>query len=417
MYAHGIVFVVDKKSLHMLGRVTRIAPSLDDADIDEAVGCARVARLFVQDFLYDRPRQKSSLIYDKIESVLSLYLFNRLYVRPQMTFEEKEMLVTRMYTQLYNAEFHALELGKYVPTIGLEVEIEEGRKKHNRNRRTNAIIRALGINHEVTSSQYYGEWSDELEINDVHSYSAAVHARLLHELSVMGALRTVQLPRARKQVLKDAHNHVERKCIIDERVVHSRRSMYSLHVNLGLPSVYYSENAQGQPVDSLHSHKLLEKEMQRFSYISLVAFSSKDRMRRRKTKLAHWLNTSADFDGQKEAAYRLELRALEVRDYPTYRMLYELQFLAGCMTAFVQRNKKGGLSTLEHELALVWEHLCADVRIGDVLDAASHNAADAADPSRFISAMFTKNTQRMVRSAIQEYALHAKQILEENLRS
>lgn len=370
--------------------------TIEGRNVELETSRARLARDFVSAYFPTLGvTDESRDIRKGMRGILTLYLYNRMARHKNMPIVAIDRLCTRMYQKMYHAERHASRQ-KALPTIGCEVEIEEGWRKDGRNEDTHQILSECGVTHETHNNDISHPRSDQLEVNHLPSYSAALQARLVHELTLLGALRTEVVHK------RDADG------MWDPRVRHLRRGVYSMHVNVGVRDRVFSELRKHDDAEAnMHAETAL------LSLLLTIAFNSPHRMKGRKTRNAYyiWDEGVVSF-AKKPPEFRIELRTPEVRDHQTYRMLHEVQLVGACMIAFCYRGCEGFTET-EEALAKAWERLMGSrfVQSVAVRGALVEDAVDRPDPKMFIKTYLTKTKIRKACGVIHDAAAEAREIL------
>jgi hypothetical protein len=198
------------------------------------------------------------------------------------TNEEAEIEIRKMQ-ELADKE-QKYKANEKVPTIGTEIEIP----KEWMGKGVATELDTLGI-HNEEEPHHDTLW----EINQNWSYSYAVQARVIEECRKM-------------EVVRNPEND----------------GALSLHVNFGIPKFI---NNHIRIHDNLYS---LE-----FVNASAAAYSSVNRLKRRKTTSTYSVKEDAD-DNPKTGYYRFEIRPHEFKDKQAYKMLFELQMLTAGFFAF-----------------------------------------------------------------------------------
>lgn len=222
--------------------------------------------------------------------------------------------------------------GNILPTIGIEIEVPIENLTQDKVK----ILNKLNIpNHEERKDSLW-------EMNPDFSYSPWAQAQMIQELADMDALP-----------LKESPKNSKKKIVNDE--------ILSLHVNFGMPNSVQK--------------RIMENNYTSITYMNdalTYAFSSPERIAGRKTKTAIGLeddakeskkNTNKDESSiGKRKLMRLELRAQEFRDYPTYRMLVESQRIAALLIAEMTLSGKIGISREERDLVILWQKFENDIK-------------------------------------------------------
>lgn len=250
-----------------------------------------------------------------------LHLYNFLKNHPDASDEDflKEIKKCRRYSEQetkYGREDDIL------PTIGIEIEIP----REYLDKRKADILDELGIPNQ-------SEIDDLWEANPEFTYSPWVQARMIQELAMMGALPLENIDRVKK--------------VISEKGL-------SLHINLG-PPCNFMERIIAPYADSAYA----------LNDIMNYAFTSGERLKHRKTSQSLSVSKKArdskksrkkasSGDSTNVSLERLELRASEFRDYPSYRMLAEVQQLGAALFSFIKVRQNLPTDNIEQELARIW---------------------------------------------------------------
>src|SRR3989344_3978705 len=274
---------------------------------------------------------------------LKLHLFNYLSSHPQATRGELEKEFARI-SRLSDMERDYGEEGNPLPTIGIEIELP---RTHLSPEQVEVLER-LGIpNEDAIDWQGVSNPSKLWEGNPSFSYSPWVPARVLQELSVMGAVPLEE---------SGASGH--------PRI--PKDDAFSLHVNFGVPDWLLGATLEEKSADFFLLNDCLT-----------YAFSTPERLRKRKTMRSIYVgksakeskkakgenavsalqnNEEAEGDDLREQSgpRRVELRAMEFRDYPTFRMLAESQKLMAMLFGSLQCRYDIERSPRTEALALLW---------------------------------------------------------------
>jgi hypothetical protein len=341
----------------------------------------------VQDYV-DSKLDFADQIEMRIRPALMLYMFNvcNTHDAPAVELDPavRDKHFSRMYQKLQHAEKHAVLHANALPPIGVELEIEEGGRRSNRNERTSAILSKLDIEHHCITNDYWSVDSDQLEVNESYSYSAAVQARLLQELAVLGAVR-----------VKDGKRNTTRTMVTD--------AMYSLHVNLGM-----SQDELGAA--KRQGNRTIKPNL--LSTLSTLAFTSPNRLDRRKTADAVQVKqANMGVDGLKSTVARLELRAFEFRDYPTYRMLYEVQLLTACFFGYRGAQLHSSASQQDRRLAVIWRELTQEPFVQKGSRTFLSSRYIDTEPERFSRAAANAKHKQQARQLMSTYARKVREAM------
>jgi len=295
-------------------------------------------------------------------SALQLHMFNFLFKHPQASDEDILLEFTKIQ-RLSEKENEASHINNPLPTIGIEIEIPD-------NVLTPEKIDILN-KFDISNKE---EGSNLWEVNPDYSYTAEVQARIIQELGHLGALR-VEDP-------------------------------LSLHVNFGMPTGLV--------------HSVLDKYQDEIILINdllIYGFVSEERILKRKTKNSFsYMGTIKESEKSKGGYIpRIELRACEFKDYPSFRMLSESQKLMAMFISHIKSSEKlPGGTFVEERLADLWNDFKEEV--GEYLkkEGAGANAIDTADGvGGVIDALRYTEIKEKSRSLISEYARKVSQIMKE----
>ncbi len=252
----------------------------------------------------------------KAGPAVRLHLYRSLHADSGRAYEE----AIRTCQHLIRLEAQYAQAKAILPTIGVEVEVpsEVFTVQHRE------VLDLLEIPN-------YHQDEDLNEMNPDFSYSPWVQARLLQDLALWGAvpLASVTQPEGRPRV--------------------SKERPLSLHVNFGYPK-------------DLNPHALGSWEgIYAINDVLTWAFTSPKRLMSRKTSQSVQLKEDAQ-PSEYGSRFRLELRAGEFRDFPTYRLLAESQCLMSIFYASQERARVNGrLSEAQEVLADLWLPLQEEV--------------------------------------------------------
>ncbi len=278
---------------------------------------------------------------DTVRQVARLMVFNALSFDKAGLVRTKERIIKLCKDEQEYSEQNIL------PTVGIEVEcFNEFLTKEKA-----AILHRLGISNYV-EPQHPSDpplW----EVNPDFSYSPWVQARYLQELVKFGVVPTE----------KD----------VDNSEFMSPDYIHSLHVNLGVPpEIPEVEIGDCELVsyDEWSKHKDDNEKI--FSDIFTYAFASAKRIANRKTLNSiqivgarakktkkHKEYEISQFDNS--APRRLEYRANEFRDYPTFVLLAESQAFAAALFAFKKIANGVEVDDKEKTLSVLWTEVRAEL--------------------------------------------------------
>ncbi len=252
---------------------------------------------------------------------IKLHMFNYLKAKPDATEEEKQKELSRI-GRISKIEKESSDEKNLLPTIGIEIEIPDS----DINDETKAILDRLEIPN-------YPEFDSSLEVNPSFSYNALTQARIIQELTRMGAIKLTQDQEGLSKVPQE--------------------DMLSMHVNFGLPTEIKGD---------LHFY---DDQIYRLNDLITAAFSSPKRIQGRKTSTSVTWNKRAQetkkhrkSGGQPRTLFkdyaRLELRATEFKDYPSYRMLIEAQRLVAMLISHIKTIELTSTSEKEKSLSVLW---------------------------------------------------------------
>lgn len=335
--------------------------------IDEALETERISE-YRSD--YGRPISQSDLIViNKVSEILDkmplvnfeptavpaikLHLYNFLKQHPDASENEltREINGCKRWSEL---EKEYSEEGNPLPTIGIEIEI----LKENLTSDKVAALDELGIpNYEEPVSTRI--W----EVNSDFSYSAWMQSRIIQELAAMGALPLEESADSR-------HRRVPPQRIL------------SLHINLGLPA--------GITNNIMQRHR---PDIEMLSDTLNYAFTSLRRLMRRPVAAYYPLQlgkkskkfrkmVSAEISEDNDEHFRLELKAPEFRNYPSYRMLAETQRVGAMLFSYIKETEGLSLNTTEQRLAILWHDFSGEVAWQRSEYGLPSNAIDKDDRSR-----------------------------------
>lgn len=270
--------------------------------------------------------------YPALNLALSLAVYN--YAMYTGVTEDQMRTFTLRFINLTSQEVAASDPRNPLTTIGFEVE--SPKKLFNREQDSMSyaqLFDAIGmprnkvndvayVNRENTSS-----WPIFWEFSPPPSYTASVQTRILCEL-IKGRF----IPSLRRSKDPD-----DIRQFLDDKLV-------SLHINLGVPTSQVGEDWRTRYTEDL---KL-------FSTMFPLAFTSSHRLLYRNQSVFYSCKSADQTSKNGGNNSRLELKALEVRDSGTYRMIKEIQLLGSAMLrAFMDKKDPFGI---------VWEDSKAEVR-------------------------------------------------------
>jgi len=243
---------------------------------------------------------------------IKLHLFNFFKNHPKPSEKElnKEINKCQRWSEM---EKEYSQEGNPLPTIGIEIEM----KKSDLMPDKVAILRKLSIPNyeEYTVANVW-------EVNPDFSYSSWIQTQMLRELVAMGALPLEETDDGR-----------------GKRIPAQR--MFPLHINLGWPITTYK-------ISHCHNIETLSDTLN-------YAFTSTKRIRRLKVFPYNLKKSKKSSSGKNNGTFfRLELKAPEFRDYPSYRMLAETQKIGAMLFSYIKKTENLPLSPAEKKLADLW---------------------------------------------------------------
>lgn len=309
--------------------------------------------------------------------VTKFHLYNFLKQHPMASEEDfsKEVDRCRRYSE---EEKEYSQEGNPLPTIGIEVEVP---KKYLSKDKV-AALNELGIPNcsEIEKTNLW-------EVAPNFTYSPWVQGRMLQELAVMGALPLEDFGGGSKKI--------------------NSEELLSLHINLGLPGGLMAKPRARQ--DDLY---ILNDAMN-------YAFTSENRLAHRKTpvslfsrKMAKVSKKSgeASLDNWSSLSTRLELRASEFRDCPSYRMLAEVQRLAAALFSFVKVKNDLSATEVEKKLAGVWLDFSNEARKEFEKHGLSPDVIDN-NPAQVIDILKSTDLRQKSRQIFSRYARRVGEVI------
>jgi hypothetical protein len=322
-------------------------------------------------------------------SAIQLHMFNFVSRKPDATEDEIQDEFKKI-NRLSEREAKYSEVKNPLPTIGIEIEVPDEFLTPGKI----AVLNAFGIKN-------YREALDDLwEVNPDFSYSAGVQARLIQELGHLGALP------------------------IDSRGKIDQRTPLSLHVNFGMPVI------PGEAHSSSYYEKYREK-MHLLKDLIVYGFTSPDRLRNRKTGTSLKLEGNAsrskkdkggvedepeekpeNISSSSSNFVRMELRATEFKDYPTFRMLSESQRLVAMLISHIKYSQGIEMTFVEACLADLWTEFETEVKGYFAKEGLESNLVDH-DPFDAVNTLRETDLKMWSRFLISDYSRKANEIIEE----
>ncbi len=252
--------------------------------------------------------------------VIKLHLYNFFANHADMDEEELQKEINKCKRWSEMEKEHGEE-NNPLPTIGIEIEI----LKENLTPDKVAVLRELGIpNHEEFNS------SSIWEVNPDFSSSPWLQGRVIQELAAMGVLPL-------QEAIGSRYGRVPAQRIL------------SLHINLGWPRVITYKISHCNNIETL-------------SDTLNYAFTSTKRIRQLKVFPYNLKQSKKSSSGKNnEVFFRLELKAPEFRNYPSYRMLAETQKLSAMLFSYIKKAENLPLSQTEKKLADLWFNFNGEV--------------------------------------------------------
>ncbi|MFA6463677.1 MAG: hypothetical protein WCV55_01575 [Candidatus Paceibacterota bacterium] len=240
-------------------------------------------------------------------TAIKLHFFNFFLNDPEAPVFEVEQELEKMKI-LGAKEKEAYQKRNILPTIGIELEVPQNSVANNLIK----ICSKINLPADVDTVSVF-EFSPE------HSNSAAVQARILHDL--------------------------EKLIKFSEKKGGQNLEEYApLHINLGIPREF---------VDDI----TVEEEALLLSNLVSLAFVSPQRIKGEKWSPLYRIRTLLRNEKTEFSAIRLEIRAPSFEDKDDYRMLFEVQELAASMISFLKENSGVKVGKTEILLATLWSEL------------------------------------------------------------
>jgi hypothetical protein len=242
-------------------------------------------------WLYNNPPYKWPLIINRLERL-----------------REKEQKMANPYLPL--------------PTIGWEVEIPRKPFKSSRAGMYALFFDFMGMPRNKNfnfvvpgeNPNIYKPSGLSWEFSTIPSYSAAVANRTLSELIKGGFIPH----------LVGSSTAKDRQELLDDKLV-------SLHINLGIPSFMVNKLKQ----ISLVSHEDAQLLISSFEF----AFTSPERFAgRAQTAIALLKSAETTLKSWGSESYRLELKALEVGNFTTFRLMEEIQLVSAATFIYISEQ-------------------------------------------------------------------------------
>lgn len=327
------------------------------------------------------------VLEETAKPLIRLHLFNFVAANsgPDTKAMEREV---RKILSLSQTETEFSSSDNPLPTIGVELEIPNQYWSEG----LNNVLNWAGIHHEVEASIRGVKAEIFEEINPQFSYSARVQSQILEEITKLGHLPMIRGRNGQMQMSKISED------------------LLSLHMNFGLQ----------EPLD--HDMLLTKYSDQLLLINNIIAygFSSPIRLQNRKTDKSLLLKDDAEESKKIKADFipdsilisfvdRIELRAGEFRDYPTFRMLAESQRIMAMMFAYIQAgenrtltDRESQLAQLAHDFLLDAEQIVLPITDQEInlIDTDKYKAADLAAStkiSEFCRKLITDYSHRVAK--------------------
>lgn len=313
---------------------------------------------------------------------LKLHLFNFLLHNTDATEGELEEEFAKI-NRLSDIEREFSEEGNPLPTIGIEIELP---RTHLSKKRVETLTQ-LGIPNEDAIDMEQEFW----EVNPGYSYSPWVQARTLEELAEFGAIPL------------DANER-------EKRV--SKNIELPLHINFGIPEhIHISEDRDMNSVE--WSEVILLNDCLNYAFTSPERLEGgkygrtyhtvKEGSRSKKSVRG---KSGVTQIGTAGGLHRLELRAFEFRDYPTFRLLAESQKIVAMLFAHLGDARLR--NTQEAALAELWKNFSSDVRTLFAQKALAPNAIETFG-EKIIKANFNELRETDLRARSRAIVTHYAQ--------
>ena len=358
----------------------RLLFEADDDSTEEQVSLGFSERLQLCHRILEILKDQKNLETTALPAI-RLHLFNFLTKNPKASSKQIEKEMTHLERLSAHERKFAREQNP-LPTIGIEIEVPQS-SLHNEQVR---ILDALQIPNE---QEYTMEPLHE--VNPNFSYSPWVQGRVIQELASMGAL-----PLEKKQ---DGNNRVIPPT--------STGDVLSLHINFGVPT----------GIERLTLHVDYRYKLFLVSDLLTYAFTTPERVEFRKTKTSMLIKSSEESGKSKKEVdlvgpSRVELRAMEFRDYPSFRLLGEAQRLMAMV--FANIKKVDGLPTNIAEKAFddVWNDFEKEVK-KFFRDRELTQAMVDWSPSKVTQKLRETDLQKACRAIVTKYSKRIGKILRE----
>lgn len=284
-------------------------------------------------------------------------------------FENNETTLIKQIKRLSQIEWTHRHK-KLLPTIGIELELP---KEVFTQEQINVLNRS-GI---ICSPDHF--YVDQMEVAPSFSYSSEVQSRILEECAKLGINR--------------------------ENINTREYTDSSLHINLGIPKEINTKD------DDYKFDRRVLVDAITYAYVSAT------RIFNRKTDESVKEKPAAE--SQTDSVLRLEIRTAEFADKSTYRMLKEVQLLAGSFFAFAKEKQGKLLQTSsenkEAKMSAIWDSF--RVHALDILSEFGIFDKEQAlyDRDRKTAAIFIKEVpelKKSLRSLFTTYAWKIRQVVE-----
>lgn len=283
---------------------------------------------------------------------------------------------------LHKKEMGAAIQANPLPTIGWEVESPSYLFTPGMSGRYTLFFDLIGLprnkNHTNVVPGNPDTYSSRWEFSSAPSYSSAVTNRTLCEL-----IKGDFIPH-----LLGSSTAKDRQILLDEKLV-------SLHINLGIPNWAY--DTDGEEPSRVNKNFLLLASSFELAYTSSERFTH----RSQSSVVADYKNGEQTAKANMNQAHRLEVKALEVSDSKTYRLMDELQLMAAAL--FCTMGKR------DPSIAKVWKK--TSNKLQNIYTHYSIDSSIVTDKPRVSSLIEETAIQRRLRKILSEGSHQVRSIL------
>ncbi|MBF0208603.1 MAG: hypothetical protein HQK53_17150 [Oligoflexia bacterium] len=330
-------------------------------------------------------RQKNLSLETNIRKIAELRIFN-LFRKGDDIDIDTELLAVKNWVDRENK----CKSNKYLPPIGGELEVPRTNKDEYK-----VMMSWFGI-------KTYDENGNLLEIQESPTYSAYLLNRLMQEVAMSGLIDLNEIKAEEPRF----------------STVQMSEQILSFHLNFGVPkNLCQKYSVYNETIPEFIKGKF-KNELTNLMGMITFAFVSPERARKKKNNISWNIKSSNIEETEKNGNLRLELRTSEFRDFQTYRLTEESQYVVAAIFAKMEVDEglaEGNL--ILSQLASLWEDaetqfiaIMNEAQVGDLDFLLNSNKHDLARTS-LVTLLQNASLVNKTRDLFDTTAKYAKEII------